>query len=65
MPTSNYIGPASFTYDRAPLHPEDWPGWQAHVNRERLYDFYAKEAEYFGKQPSVPALAPARAAKDM
>ncbi len=50
--------PAKFTFDRAPVHPEQWPGWQLPVNRERLYDFYAKEAEYFLKQPSVPMLLP-------
>jgi putative heme-binding domain-containing protein len=50
--------PASFPYDRAPLHPEDSPSWQHPVNRDRLYDFYAKEAAYFSKQPTVPALLP-------
>ena len=28
------------------------------VNRDRIYEFYAKEAAYFSKQPSVPALLP-------
>ncbi len=51
-------GPATFPYDRAPLHPERWPNWQEPVNRERLYDFYAKEAEYFRRQPTVPSLLP-------
>ncbi len=51
-------GPAAFPYDRAPLHPERWPNWQEPVNRERLYDFYAKEAEYFRRQPTVPSLLP-------
>ena len=41
-----------------PLDPEQWPSWQLPVNRERIYDFYAKEAEYFSKQPSVPPLLP-------
>jgi putative heme-binding domain-containing protein len=50
--------PASFPYDRAPLHPEDWPNKHHPVNRDRVYDFYAKEAEYFSKQPTVPALLP-------
>jgi putative heme-binding domain-containing protein len=50
--------PASFPYDRAPLHPEDWPNWRHAVNRDRVYDFYAKEAEYFSKQPTVPMLLP-------
>ncbi len=50
--------PASFAYDRTPIRPEDWPNWQHPVNRDRVYDFYAKEAEYFSKQPTVPALLP-------
>ena len=51
-------GPPTFPYDRKPLHPVDWPSWQAHVNRDRLYDFYAKEADYFRTQPVVPPLLP-------
>ncbi len=50
--------PASFAYDRSPIHPEDWPSWKHPVNRDRVYDFYAKEAEYFSKQPTVPAVLP-------
>lgn len=49
---------ASFPIERAPLKPEDWPHWKDHVNRDRLYDFYAREADYFMKQPSVPPLLP-------
>ncbi|HZW29899.1 MAG TPA: DUF6797 domain-containing protein, partial [Isosphaeraceae bacterium] len=51
--------PAAFSYDRAPLHPEHWPNWRLAVNRDRVYDFYAKEAEFFRKQPAMPALLPA------
>jgi azurin len=51
--------PAEFAYDRAPLRPEVHPSWQHPVNRERLYDFYSKEAAYFVKQQDVPALLPA------
>jgi putative heme-binding domain-containing protein len=50
--------PAEFAYDRAPLRREECPSWQHPVNRDRLYDFYAKEAEYFLKQPGVPSLLP-------
>jgi len=47
----------TFPFDRKPLRPELWPNWQHPVNRERVYDFYAKEAEYFmgrgtGVQPA-------------
>jgi azurin len=50
--------PATFPYKRDPLQPELWPNWQKPVNRDRVYDFYAKEAEYFMRQPSVPSLLP-------
>jgi putative heme-binding domain-containing protein len=50
---------ADFPYVRDPLYPEQWPSWRLPVNRERIYDFYAKEAEYFSKQASIPPLLPA------
>jgi putative heme-binding domain-containing protein len=50
--------PASFPYDRAPLRPEEWPNRLHRVNRDRLYDFYQKEAEYFRTRPDVPSLLP-------
>jgi putative heme-binding domain-containing protein len=50
--------PASFPFDRRPLHPDQWPHWQEHVNRDRIYDFYAKEAAYFAGRSPVPALLP-------
>jgi putative heme-binding domain-containing protein len=49
---------AEFVYDRAPIHPEQWPNWRSPVNRDRIYDFYAKEAAYFSRQSIVPALLP-------
>jgi len=48
--------PASFPYDREPLRPADWPSWQHRVNRDRVYDFYAKQADYFRRQPEIPQL---------
>ncbi|MBP88455.1 MAG: heme-binding domain-containing protein [Planctomycetaceae bacterium] len=51
-------GPATFPYERKPLHPEHWPSWEHRVNRDRLYDFYAKEADYFRQQGHVPAILP-------
>jgi putative heme-binding domain-containing protein len=50
--------PATFPYNRDPLQPALWPHWRDPVNRDRLYDFYAKEAEYFRSQPVVPPLLP-------
>ncbi len=49
---------ATFPWDRAPLNPEQWPGWKLPVNRERVYDFYAKEAAYFARQPEIAMLLP-------
>jgi putative heme-binding domain-containing protein len=40
-------GPVAFEFDRKPLRPEHWPNWQASINRNRIYDFYAKEADHF------------------
>jgi putative heme-binding domain-containing protein len=51
-------GPPTFAYDRKPLHPKDWPSWQEFVNRDRIYDFYAKEADYFRTQSPVPPMLP-------
>ena len=55
---SHTHAPAEFAFKEAPLHPEQWPNWTHHVNRHRLYDFYAKEADFFRDQPTVPALLP-------
>ena len=49
---------AEFAYEQAPLHPEQWPNWRRPVNRDRIYDFYTKEAAYFSRLSSVPALLP-------
>lgn len=50
--------PAEFAYDRAPLRREDWPSWQHTVNRDRLYDFYTKEAEHFRTNDQHATLLP-------
>ncbi len=54
--TLGHHAPADFSYERAPLQPGRWPNAGLHVNRERIYDFYAKEAEAFLKRPDVPLL---------
>jgi putative heme-binding domain-containing protein len=51
--------PAEFPWTREPLYPEDWPNWEAPVNRDRLYDFYTKQAEYFRQRPHGPLLTAA------
>lgn len=50
--------PAEFVYTREPLNPASSPLWQHPVNRDRLYDFYMKEALFF-RQQSRPHLLPA------
>ena len=49
-------GPATFPLVREPIDVANWPNWQAHINRERIYDFYAKQAAYFRGQSSIPPL---------
>ena len=48
--------PASFDFPRQPLQVERWPSWQAPVNRDRMYDFYAKQALHFRDQMPRPTL---------
>jgi putative heme-binding domain-containing protein len=56
---AHVVEPAKMEIIREPLNPKHWPGWQLPVNRNRLYDFYAREAEYFRKQTTMPMLLPA------
>jgi len=49
---------ATFPWELPPLRPELWPNAQHFVNRDRVYDFYAKEARFFLKQPTLPMLLP-------
>ena len=49
-------GPAEFPVERRPLSLRHWPSWEHHVNRDRVYDFYAKQADFFREQPTVPPL---------
>ncbi len=51
--------PAEFVYDRSPLVPTDWPLSDERVNRDRVYDFYRKEALFFRGQKFRPHLLPA------
>ena len=39
--------PAEFDMPREPLDKAAWPSWQAHINRDRVYDYYAKRARHF------------------
>ncbi|MCC6492310.1 MAG: c-type cytochrome [Pirellulales bacterium] len=49
----------SFEYSRLPLEPNRWPSWQHHVNRDRCYDFYEKEAAHFSLAANRARLLPA------
>lgn len=49
---------STFPFDRAPLRPADHPYWRENVNRDRVYDFYAKEAEYYLHQSKLPRVVP-------
>ena len=49
-------GATTFPYDRKPLDVNESPSWNAPVNRDRVYDFYAKQARYFLAQNPRPQL---------
>ncbi len=56
---SQMHGPAEFPITKSPIVPERWPNADHSVNRDRLYDFYTKQAEHFRDQSHVPmVLAP-------
>ncbi len=50
--------PVKFEYSRQPLRPEDWPNRTHPVNRDRVYDFYTREALHFRPQRPLPLLLP-------
>lgn len=57
-PPAVAIDPAPFRFDKAPIRPEQWPHHNAAVNRDRVYDFYEKEARHFMTQDPRPELLP-------
>ena len=50
---------ATFEYTREPIDKSASPLWEAFVNRERLYDFYVKQANYFAAKTDRPLLVEA------
>lgn len=50
--------PAAFTPTREPLDKSQNIHWQEFVNRERVFDFYGKQALQFMKQKPLPELIP-------
>ncbi|WP_197490898.1 DUF6797 domain-containing protein [Planctomyces sp. SH-PL62] len=57
-PPAHAHAPAEFAYDQKPLRPEFYTSADDHVNRNRVFDFYAKEADHFRKQANPPSLLP-------
>lgn len=51
--------PVSFEYQAGPMQPADWRFARHPVNRDRLYDFYSKEAEFFRQHDPAAGLLPA------
>ncbi len=56
---SMHAAPVALDLDRKPLEPARHPTWEAFVNRERMYDYYLKEAMHFREQTARPHLLPA------
>lgn len=56
--------PVSFEYSREPLDPAAWPSASHPVNRDRIYDFYTKQAEHFRQQPVRPMVLAAHPGLD-
>lgn len=51
-------GPAEFPYSKSPLIAANWTNATHRVNRDRLYDYYTKEADFFVRQNPRPAIVP-------
>lgn len=51
--------PAPFTPELPPLNTADNEHWEEFVNRERVFDYYGKQALHFMKQKPLPELIPA------
>jgi azurin len=58
VPTNAPPQLAPFFFANAPLAPADHPLCTAFVNRDRVYDFYAKQAERFLDAAPAPTLLP-------
>lgn len=47
--------PSKFAWTTAPLIPENYPNHKEHVNRDRVYDWYTKQAMHFAAMKNRPA----------
>jgi len=61
---SQMHGPVQFEFTKTPIQPQLWPNSKHHVNRDRVYDFYTKQAEHFRQQHHVPMLLSAAPGMD-
>jgi len=59
VPDQKVPEPASFSPGRSPLNPDQNEHWQELVNRDRVFDYYSKEALHFMGQNPLPTLLPA------
>lgn len=50
--------PVAFAFQRDPLEPANWPSWKLPVNRDRIYDYYSKQARFFRGVCPAPVLLP-------
>lgn len=53
---SQMHGPAKFEYPTEPITPQRWSHSKHPINRDRVYDFYTKQAEHFRQQHHLPML---------
>jgi putative heme-binding domain-containing protein len=53
---ANTHEPASFPLIAAPLNSDANPNWKEHINRDRFYDFYTKQAIHFTRLDTRPSL---------
>ena len=53
---AHLAGPATFELERGPLIPEHWPRHEHPLNRPRVYDFYARQADHFGGMEHAPGM---------
>ena len=50
--------PAAFDPPHTPLRPADWPSAGAFVNRERVYDWYTRQALHVRGREPLPLIVP-------
>ncbi len=56
LANSSMHGPVKFDFIAAPIRPEFWPNSKLPANRDRIYDFFTKQAEHFRQQQHLAKL---------